>query len=76
MSYSIPAIISTDSFMHTRFKKEKEVLVFKNVDDLIKNIFNLKENKKLSNLLSINSRILLKQKYNMNKVLYKYNEII
>ena len=76
MSYSIPAVISSDSFISTKFKKNKEVLVFKNEDDLIKNILYLKKNKKLANKLSTNSQILLKKKYYMNKALSKYNEII
>jgi hypothetical protein len=76
MSYGIPSIISTDSFINMKFKKNKEVLVFRNEEDLIKNIFSLKKNKKLADKLATNSRLILKKKYKMNKILSKYNEII
>ena len=76
MSYGIPAILSFNSFSNTSFKKNKEVLVFRNDEELIKNIFHLIENKKAANQLSINSQIIIKKKYNSNKVLLKYDEII
>ena len=76
MSYSIPTIVSINSFVNTKFKKNKEVLVFRNDEELIKNIFYLKKNRKVANKLAINSRMILKKKYNINKVLSKYNEII
>ena len=76
MSYGIPAILSINSFINTRFRKNKEVLVFKNDEELLKNIFHLIKNKKTANQLSINSEIIIKKKYNMNKVLSKYSEII
>ena len=61
---------------NTNFKRNKEVLVFRNDKELIKNIFRLIENKKVANQLSINSQIIIKKKYNRNKVLSKYGEII
>ena len=76
MSYGIPAVLSNNSFINTKFKKNKEVLVFKNDDELIKNIFNLIKNKKIANRLSINSSAIVQKKYNRNKVLLKYGEII
>jgi len=76
MSYGIPAILSINSFSNTNFKRNKEVLVFRNDKELIKNIFRLIENKKVANQLSINSQIIIKKKYNRNKVLSKYGEII
>ncbi len=76
MSYGIPTILSINSFSNTNFEKNKEVLVYKNNDELIKNIFCLIENRKISNQLSANSQTLVKKKYNINKVLSKYNEII
>ena len=76
MSYGIPAILSINSFSNTSFKKNKEVLVFRNDEELIKNIFHLIENKKAANQLSINSQIIIKKKYNRNKVLSKYTKII
>ena len=76
MSYGIPTILSINSFINTSFKKNKEVLVFRNNEELIKNIFYLKTNEKTANELSINSQIIVKKKYNRNKVLSKYSEII
>jgi len=76
MSYGIPAILSSNSFSNSNFKKNKEVLVFKNNDELLKNIFLLIKNKKKANQLSINSRKIIKKNYNKNKTLLKYNEII
>ena len=76
MSYGIPVILSTNAFANTKFKKNREVLVFKNDDELIKNIYNLKNNKTKANQLSINSQKVIKKKYNGNKVFLKYNKII
>ena len=76
MSFGIPAILSDNSFSNTSFKKDKEVLVYKNNKELLKNIFLLIENKKISNKLSISSQRIIKKNYNKNKILSKYNEII
>ena len=76
MSYGIPAILSNNSFSNANFKKNKEVLVFKNDEQLINNIFYLIENKKAANQLSINSQKTIKKKFNSNKILLKYAEII
>jgi len=76
MSYGIPVILSTNAFVNTKFKKNKEVLVFKNDEELIKNIYYLKNNKTKANQLSINSQKIIKKKHNQNKVLLKYNKII
>jgi len=76
MSYGIPTILGDNSFAKMKFKKNKDILVFKNNDELIKKIFFIIENKKIANRLSANSRILVKKKYGSNKVLSKYNKII
>ena len=76
LNIGIPAILSNNSFSKSNFKKNKEVLVFKNDKELIKNIFYLIENKKAANQLAINSQKTIKKKYNRNKVLLKYAEII
>ena len=76
MSYGIPTILSTNAFVNTKFKKNKEVLVFKNDHELIKNIYYLKNNKKKANQLSLNSQKIIRKKYNRDKVLLKYNELI
>lgn len=76
MSYGIPVILSLNAFVNTKFKKNREVLVFRNDEELIKNIYYLKNNKTKANQLSINSQKIIKKKYNRNKVLSKYNKII
>ena len=76
MSYGIPAILSVNAFVNTKFKKNREVLVFRNDEELIKNIYYLKSNKTKANQLSINSQKIIKKKYNRDKVLLKYNKII
>ena len=76
MSYGIPVILSANAFLNTKFKKNKEVLVFENDEELIKNIYYLKNNKTKATQLSSNSQKIIKKKYNGNKVLLKYNKII
>ena len=76
MSYGIPVILSINAFVNTKFKKNSEVLVFRNDEELIKNIYHLKNNKRKANQLSINSQKIIKKKYNRNKVLSKYAKII
>ena len=76
MSYGIPTILSMNAFVNTKFKKNREVLVFRNDEELIKNIYYLKNNKTKANQLSINSQKIIKKKYNRDKVLLKYNNII
>ena len=76
MSYGIPVILSVNAFVNTKFKKNREVLVFRNDEELIKNIYYLKNNKTKANQLSINSQKIIKKKYNRDKVLLKYNKII
>ena len=76
MSYGIPTILSINSFINTNFKKNKEVLVYRTNEELIKKIFSLIENKKMANQLSINSQMIIKKRYNRDKVLSKYSKII
>ena len=76
MSYGLPTILSFNSFVKTRFEQNKEVLVFKNNKELIRNIFQLKQNKKLAEKLGTNSEKIVKKRYNSNKVLPKYSKII
>ena len=76
MSYGIPTILSMNAFVNTKFKKNREVLVFRNDEELIKNIYYLKNNKTKANQLSINSQKIIKKKYNRDKVLLKFNKIV
>ena len=76
MSFGIPSIMSTNAYINTKFKRNSEVLVFKDNEEFINKIFLLKEDKSKANQLSINSVVAVKKKYNMNKMLLKYNKII
>ena len=76
MSYGIPAIASYISFQGSNFKKNKEILVFKNKDEFIKEIIQLKINKKKANRLSNFAHNAIRNRYDWNKVLFKYNKII
>ena len=76
MNYGIPAILSVASFNGTKFKKNKEVLVFRKNEDLIEKIIMLKENKKKSNQISRNSKLAILKKYDFDKILSNYNKVI
>jgi len=76
MSYSMPTVLSYSSYVNTEFKKNKDVLVFKNNEQLKEKIFILINNKKISEGLSNNSEKIIKKKYNRDKVLLKYDKII
>jgi len=76
MSYGIPTISSKISFEGLDFKKNKEILVYKNNSELINNIILLKKNRKKANRLSYFSHKAIRGRYNWNKVLLKYNKII
>ncbi len=76
MSFGLPTICSELSFDGQNFKKNKNILVYKNNKELINLIFNLKENKGLSNKISINGYKNLKKNFNWNVNLKKYLKII
>lgn len=76
MSYGIPSVLSHKSFINMGFKKNKDVLVFKNNQELLDKIFYLIKNKKKAHELSINSKKIVIKKYNSSKVLSKYSKII
>jgi len=76
MNHGIPAILSITSFSATNFKKNKEVLVFRKNEELIKKIILLKENKKKSNQISKNSKLAIRKKYDFYKNLSKYEKLI
>ena len=76
MSYGLPCISSTVAFRNTFFKKQKELLVYKNDNDFIKIINKLKEDKKFSVKISKMSYSGLKKKYHKDKIFSDYNKII
>ena len=76
MSYGIPTIASKESFSNDLFKKNKDICIYSNDDEIIKIISQLKENKKFSNKLSKNSLITVKNKFGYSKLYLKYQKII
>ena len=68
MSYGLPCVSSDLSFKNTFFKRNKEILVYKNSDDFLKIIRKLKNNKIFSNQISRSSYQALKK--NIAKVEY------
>ena len=75
MSFGLPVICSLNSFNETGFKKDKEILVYKNNFSFINLILRLKKNKIKSNLLSNNGLKTIKLNYNWNKILFSYIKI-
>tara|TARA_Y100000590_G_scaffold420227_1_gene522723 strand:+ start:3919 stop:5070 length:1152 start_codon:yes stop_codon:yes gene_type:complete len=76
MSYGLPCVSSDLSFKNTFFKRNKEILVYKNSDDFLKIIRKLKNNKIFSNQISRSSYQTLKKKYSKSRILSSYNKII
>ena len=76
MSYGIPTICSYKSFNNFAFKKNKDLLIYKNDEQLINLIFQLKTNKKLSNKISKGGYQKVKSNFNWDRVLKKYSKII
>ncbi len=76
MSYGLPCISSIVSFKNTSFNPNKEIIVFNNKNDLISKIIKLKKNKLFSNKISKLSYFAFKKKYEINKILSRYDKII
>ena len=76
LSYGIPALVSKESFSSNFFKKNYDIGFFSNEDQLIKNIFKLKINKKFATRLSKNGFNTLRKKFSPSKVYSKYQKII
>ena len=76
MSYGIPTVASKESFIKDLFKKNKDIGVCSNNQELIKIILQLKENKGFANKLSKNSLNTVKNKFGSSKIYSKYQKII
>ena len=76
MGYGLPCVSSDLSYRNTFFKKDKEILVYKNNNSFIKILKKLKEDKKFCKKISKTSYSGLKKKYNKSKILPIYNNII
>ena len=75
MSYGLPALVSKDSFPKSLIEN-KEAIIYKNDNQLIRCILKLASNKKISNKISKNSFKSVKKKFNLLKTYDKYQNII
>ncbi len=75
ISYGLPCISSELSYKNTYFNNKKEIIVYKNENQLVNSIKLLKNNKKLSEKISRNSYLALKKKYS-KKVFSNYLKAI
>ena len=75
-SYGLPTVVSKESFSKKFFKKNKNILVYSNNSDLIKNILLLKNNKKISEKISKNSFNMIKSKFRVKGIYEKYEKIV
>ena len=76
MSYGIPTISSLISFRGLDLKKNKEIIVYKNEAELIKKIVEIKQNKTKANSLSLYAHRAIKNRYNWDKILFKYGKLV
>jgi glycosyltransferase involved in cell wall biosynthesis len=75
MSYGLPALVSKNS-LPKNLLENKEVIVYKNNNQLIHNILKLINNKKISNKISNNAFNALKNKFELSKAYGNYSKII
>ena len=75
MSYGLPALVSKNSLPKS-LVENKEVIVYKNDNQLIHCILKLVNNKKISNKISKNSFKSIKKKFGLLKTYAKYQHII
>ena len=74
-SHGIPAIINPES-NNFKFFSNKDVLIYKNDNSLLKYLSKLKEDLKFRSNISKNCHRKTKKYYNWNKILKKYKSII
>ena len=72
LSYGIPSIISKISCTSKLFNPNKNVLVYKDLNDFANKIIKLKNSKIISNKLSKNGFRLIENKFNSNKLFKNY----
>ncbi|MAV56525.1 MAG: hypothetical protein CMI79_03235 [Candidatus Pelagibacter sp.] len=76
MSYGLPVILSKESFSKDILKKNKNVIVYLNNNELIRSVINLKKNRKFAEKISANSYKAVKKKFKGSKIFLKYEKII
>ena len=76
MSYGLPVLSVNNYETKNNFINNKEILYYNDNDQLIKKILLLKNNKKISENISINSIIAIKKKFDWKKNTIKYTNLI
>ncbi len=76
MRIGLPTITSERCFNAAHFKKNKDILVYKNQKELINHIIKLKTNKNLSNKISSGCYKKIKNKFTWEKSLREYSKLI
>ena len=76
MQIGLPTIVSKKCFDNLKFKKNHDLLVYKNKKEFIEHIIKLKINKKFANKISRNSYRKIRKKFTWQNALKKYNELI
>ena len=77
MVHGLPSIVSKQSFSKSSIlKKNHDLFIYNDNNELIKYILKLKTNKIISKKISQNAYLKSRKYYNWNKVLKKYNKII
>ena len=69
-------VIIVENSNNLEFKKNQEVLVYKNQKEFIKHIIKLKINGRFANNISRNAYKKIKTKFTWSHTLKKYNELI
>ena len=76
MRVGIPAIVSEKCFNSINFKKELDLMIYKNNKEFINNIIKIKNNKKIANKISNNCYKKIKKNYKWETVLKNYQIIV
>ena len=76
MRIGLPTVISEKCFNSFDFKNNKEVVLYKNQEELVKKIIQLKKNKIISNKISYNGRKKIKKYYSWSSALKQYDSIV
>ena len=76
ISFGIPTIASIDSFKGLNLKRNKELEVYKNNEDLVKKIIKIKKNKIKAVSLSNYGYKAIRNRFDWNKTLFKYGQIV
>ena len=76
MQIGLPTIISQKCFDSLNFKRNLDLLVYKNQKEFIKHIINMKINKKSANNISKNCYKKIRRSYKWQDTLKMYNTLI